>query len=73
MAVRRIGICYLLLLVSISLIEAVTEATNLDIIFPLVKTSPGDTSKDRFGYSVALHHIAKPEEGNFDSFLSNAR
>ncbi len=77
MAKSRTLDSHLILLILLSwqkdIVEAIVEARSLDFSLPLVKTSPGQESSDRFGYSVSLHHIVKPEKGNFESFLSNAR
>jgi len=55
------------------LVRGIRGTINLDIESPLVKTTPGDASSDRFGFSVSLHQVSTPEAGNFQSFLSNAR
>ena len=67
------GVHYLSVVVLAYWLQGVVRAINLDISTPLVKSSPGAASKDRFGYSVVLHHVTTPLEGDFESFRNSAR
>ena len=71
--VKMAGVHYLSVMVLAYWLQGVVRAINLDTCTPLVKTSPGAASKDKFGYSEVLHHVTTPLAGDFESFLTSAR
>ena len=46
--------------------------SNLDAREPIVRQSPANDT-DYFGYSVILHQIREPDDGDFSSFLESTR
>ena len=77
MAPSRSGVCSsslcLLLVSSLSVwIRGGEAVANIDILEPIVRTSPaGETAGDLFGYSATLHQIQVPR--SFEDALRDTR